>query len=50
MLTKINAEKTKYMITSRHPYSGQKQNVRIANVSFETGKTHILGDGANKSE
>jgi hypothetical protein len=25
----INAEKTKYMIMSRHPNSGQNQNVRI---------------------
>jgi hypothetical protein len=27
----INAEKTKYMITSRHQNSGQNQNIRIAN-------------------
>jgi hypothetical protein len=26
----INAEKTKYMIMSRHPNSGQNQNIRIA--------------------
>jgi hypothetical protein len=25
----INAEKTKYMIMSRHPNSGQNQNIRI---------------------
>jgi hypothetical protein len=25
----INAEKTKYMLMSRHPNSGQKQNIRI---------------------
>jgi hypothetical protein len=31
----INAEKTKHMIMSRHPNSGQNQNVRIANESFE---------------
>jgi hypothetical protein len=31
----INAEKTKYMIMSRHPNSGQNQNIRIANDSFE---------------
>jgi hypothetical protein len=31
----INAEKTKYMIMSRHPNSGQKQNIRIANESSE---------------
>jgi hypothetical protein len=27
----INAEKTKYMITSRHPNSGQNLNIRIVN-------------------
>jgi hypothetical protein len=31
----INAEKTKYIITSRHPNSGQNQNIRIANESCE---------------
>jgi hypothetical protein len=31
----INAEKTKYMIMSRHPNSGQNQNIRIANESSE---------------
>jgi hypothetical protein len=31
----INAEKTKYMIMSRHPNSEQNQNIRIANESFE---------------
>jgi hypothetical protein len=31
----INAENTKYMIMSRHPNSGQNQNIRIANGSFE---------------
>jgi hypothetical protein len=32
----INVEKTKCMIMSRHPNSGQNQNIRIANESFET--------------
>jgi hypothetical protein len=31
----INAEKTKYMIMSVYPNSGQNQNIRIANISFE---------------
>jgi hypothetical protein len=31
----INAEKTKYMIMSRHPNSGQNHNIRTANESFE---------------
>jgi hypothetical protein len=35
----INAEKTKYMIMSRHPNSGQDQNIRIANESFENVAT-----------
>jgi hypothetical protein len=30
-----NAEKTKYMIVSRNPNSGQNHNIRIANESFE---------------
>jgi hypothetical protein len=36
----INVEKTKYMIMSRHPNSGQNQNIRIANQSFENVATH----------
>jgi hypothetical protein len=31
----INAEKTKYMIMSRHPNSGQNQNISIAYELFE---------------
>jgi hypothetical protein len=40
----INAEKTKYMIVSRHPNSGQNQNIRIVNESFENvAKFRYLG-------
>jgi hypothetical protein len=40
----INAEKTKYMIMSRHPNSGPNQNIRIANESFENvAKFKYLG-------
>jgi hypothetical protein len=35
----INAEKTKYVIMSRHPNLGQNQNIRIANESFENVAT-----------
>jgi hypothetical protein len=35
----INAEKTKHMIMSRHPNSGQNQNIRTANESFESVAT-----------
>jgi hypothetical protein len=35
----INAEKTKYMIMSCHLNSGQNQNIRIANESFENVAT-----------
>jgi hypothetical protein len=35
----INAEKTKYMIMSRHPNSGQNQNIRRANELFENVAT-----------
>jgi hypothetical protein len=31
----INAEKTKYMIMSRHPNSGQDHDIKIVNESFE---------------
>jgi hypothetical protein len=31
----IYAEKTQYMIMSRHPNSGRNQNIRIANEMFE---------------
>jgi sorting nexin-29 len=40
----INAEKTKYMIMSRHPNSGQNQNIKRANESFENvSKFRYLG-------
>jgi hypothetical protein len=40
----INIEKTKYMIMSRHPNSGQNQNIRIANESFKkVAKFKYLG-------
>jgi hypothetical protein len=40
----INAEKTKYMIMSRHPNSGLNRNIRITNESFENlAKFKYLG-------
>jgi hypothetical protein len=46
----INAEKTKCMIMSHHQNSGENQNVRIANKSFENvAEFKHLGD-TNKSE
>jgi hypothetical protein len=35
----MNAEKTKYMIMTCHPNSGQNQNMRILNESFESVAT-----------
>jgi hypothetical protein len=35
----INAEKTNSMIMFRHPNSGQNQNIRIADKSFESVAT-----------
>jgi hypothetical protein len=40
----INAEKTRYMTMSRHPNSGQNQNIRTGNESFENlAKFKYLG-------
>jgi sorting nexin-29 len=40
----INAEKTKYMIMSRHQNSGQNQDIRVADESFENvAKFKYLG-------
>jgi hypothetical protein len=40
----VNAQKTKYMIMSRHPNSGQNQNIRLANESSENvAKFKYLG-------
>jgi hypothetical protein len=45
----INAEKTKYMIMSRHPNSGQNQNIRTADESFENvAKFKYLGTTLTK--
>jgi hypothetical protein len=41
----INAEKTKYMIMSRHPNSGQNQNIRIANGTHGGGERCLQGFG-----
>jgi hypothetical protein len=35
----INAEKTKYVVMSRYPNSGQNQTIRIADESFENVAT-----------
>jgi hypothetical protein len=45
----INAEKTKYMIISRHPNSRQNQNIRTANESFKSvAKFKYLGTTLTK--
>jgi hypothetical protein len=41
---KINAGMTKYMIISRHQNSGEDQNIRVSNESFENmAKLNYLG-------
>jgi hypothetical protein len=45
----IHAEKTKYMIMSRHPNSGQNRNIRIADELFEkVAKLKYLGTTLTK--
>jgi hypothetical protein len=47
----INAEKTKYVITSRHANSGHIQDIRIANESFENvEKFKYFGNNTNRRE
>jgi hypothetical protein len=31
----VNAEKTKYVLLSRYQNAGQKQDIKIANISFQ---------------
>jgi hypothetical protein len=41
---KVNAEKTKYMLLSRHQNAGQNHKIKIANRSFENvAKFKYLG-------
>jgi hypothetical protein len=46
----INVGKTKYMIMSLRPNSGQNQNIKLVNESFENVNIRTLGDYTNKSE
>jgi hypothetical protein len=44
----VNAEKTKYMLLSRHQNSEQNHDIRVAKRSFETVTVKIFGRYSNK--
>jgi hypothetical protein len=44
----VNAEKTKYMLLSRHQNAGQNYNVKIHDRSFEN--VAVFGNDSNKSK
>jgi hypothetical protein len=47
----INAEKTKYMLLSRHQNVGPNRDIKIANGSFENvSQFKYLGDDSDKSK
>jgi hypothetical protein len=46
-----NAEKTKYMVVSRHQNAGQNHSLLIANKSFDNmAKVQVLGNNSKKSK
>jgi hypothetical protein len=43
-MLRVNAEKTKYMLLSRHQNAGQNQNIKVGDRSFENmGQFKYLG-------
>jgi hypothetical protein len=44
----VNAEKTMYMLPSRHQNAGQNHDIKIANRSFENVTVEIFGNYSNK--
>jgi nitrous oxide reductase len=47
----VNAEKTKYMLLSRHHNAGQNHDIKRNNRSFEKcGKVQMFGNDHNKTE
>jgi hypothetical protein len=46
----VNAEKTKYMLMSRHQNAGQNHNIKMANRCSENVAKFRLGNNSNKSK
>jgi hypothetical protein len=46
----VNAEKTKYMLLSRHQNAGQNQNIKTGDRSVENVTFQIFGNDSNKSK
>jgi hypothetical protein len=47
----VNADETKYMVSSQHQNAGRSQSIKIDNNSFERVlRVHIFGNNLNESK